>query len=106
MLIFPDDARDERDGIAVRNEEINMHQIVVLDRGWVFVGRTEKGPEDTLLILEAQNVRRWGTTKGLGQLAMSGPTADTKLDAAGTVRVPVRAVICTLDTEAELWNRK
>jgi hypothetical protein len=83
-----------------------MYQIVVLDRGWVFVGRTEKGPEDTLLILEARNVRRWGTTKGLGQLALSGPTGDTKLDPYGTVRAPMRAVICTLDTEAELWNRK
>lgn len=86
--------------------EPSAYQIVVLDRGWVFVGRTEKGPDDTLLILDARNIRRWGTERGLGQLALTGPTSDTKLDPAGIVRAPNRAVILCLDTEAELWNRK
>ena len=40
-------------------------QIVVLDRGFVYVGKvTFQG--DLLRIENARNIRGWGTTKGLG----------------------------------------
>jgi hypothetical protein len=67
-------------------------QIVVLDRGFVYVGEVTK-EADTVTITNARNIRRWGTTAGLGQLAESGPTSNTKLDPAGTVTAPLRAVI-------------
>jgi len=76
--------------------------IVVLDRGFVYVGRvTVDG--DWCLIADAKNIRVWGTTKGLGEL-VNGPTKDTKLDTVGNVRAPLRAVISIIDAKAEAWN--
>ena len=77
--------------------------IVIADRGWVYVGDAEHDGE-WCVILNAKNIRKWGTTKGLGQLQENGPTADTVLDPMGTVRIPARAVIGVLDTEASKWK--
>lgn len=66
-------------------------QIVVLDRGFVYVGKVSLNGE-TLTINNARNIRRWGTTKGLGEL-VDGPTPNTKLDQVGKVIAPMRAVI-------------
>jgi len=79
--------------------------IVVLDRGFVYVGDVEHNGE-WCVIKNAQNIRSWGTTKGLGELALGGPTKDTKLDLVGTVRAPAKAVISLIDTEADKWNCK
>jgi len=67
-------------------------QIVVLDRGWVYVGDVSK-TDEVVTIANAKNVRRWGTRKGLGELATEGPKPNTVLDEAGTVTAPMRAVI-------------
>ena len=67
-------------------------QIVVMDRGFVYAGKVTI-ENDFVTITEAKNIRRWGTTEGLGELAAKGPLADTKLDPAGTVKAPMRAVI-------------
>jgi len=76
--------------------------IVVLDRGFVYVGKvTVDG--DWCLIEKAQNIRVWGTTKGLGEL-VNGPTPNTRLDAVGNVRAPLRAVISIIDANGEKWN--
>jgi len=76
--------------------------IVVLDRGFVYVGKvTVDG--DWCLIEKAKNIRVWGTTKGLGEL-VNGPTPNTKLDAVGNVRAPLRAVISIIDANGEAWN--
>lgn len=77
-------------------------QIAILDRGFVYVGNVEVAG-DWLVISDAQNVRRWGTTKGLGELAAKGPQARTELDPAGTVRAPLRAVIGLIACEASAW---
>lgn len=77
--------------------------IVVVDRGWVFVGRIQRGP-DELVIHDASCIRRWGTTQGLGELALHGPRPKTVLDPMGAVRIPARAVIFTLETEVSRWS--
>jgi hypothetical protein len=66
-------------------------KIAVLDRGFVYVGKVSI-KNDIVTITNARNIRRWGTTKGLGELA-DGPTANTVLDQVGTVTAPMRAVI-------------
>lgn len=77
-------------------------KIAVLDRGFVYVGlcHTEDG---ALVISRAQNIRRWGTSAGLGELASKGPQAQTKLDAAGTVRAPMPSVIHLIDCNVAAW---
>lgn len=72
--------------------EMGPQQIVIADRGWVWVGKTRKVGDD-LVIENASTIRCWGTTRGLGELAESGPTESTKLDPIGTLLVPMRAVI-------------
>jgi hypothetical protein len=78
-------------------------QIVILDRGFVYVGDVEI-ENDWLLIRNGANVRRWGTEKGLGELAALGPQSKTVLDPAPTVRAPLRSVIATLDCEPAKWT--
>ena len=77
-------------------------RIVILDRGFVYVGDFACDG-DWVVISNASCVRRWGTTKGLGELAASGPLSKTVLDPAGVVRAPVRAVIGTIDCEPSKW---
>lgn len=78
-------------------------KIVVADRGFVYVGNCEIGA-DFVVMRNARNIRVWGTTKGLGEL-VNGPTASTKLDKVGTVRVPNRAVISIIDVEQSKWKQ-
>lgn len=70
-----------RDSVPV----IGTKRIIVAERGWVFVGDCEDMPDGSVTIRNARNIRRWGTTAGLGELTR-GPTAITKHDAYGTVR--------------------
>ncbi len=79
-------------------------RIVVLDRGWVFVGRVCHLEGGQVRIEQAACIRYWGTTKGLGQLR-SGPLSGTRLDQAGTLWVPERAVIFEIDAEEAAWTR-
>ncbi len=78
--------------------------IVVADRGYVYVGNVNLD-DQFAVVTNAKNVRVWGTTKGLGELALCGPTSSTKLDDVGTVRIPMRAIISLIDSEAEKWNK-
>jgi hypothetical protein len=77
-------------------------KIVVADRGFVYVGRLEL-TEQFATLTSAKNIRVWGTTNGLGEL-VNGPTKNTKLDAVGNVRIPLRAVISIVDVVSEKWN--
>lgn len=77
-------------------------KIVVLDRGFVYVGRVSIDG-DFLIIANAKNIRFWGTTKGLGEL-VNGPLKDTKLDPVGTVRAPMRALISLIDVVESKWS--
>lgn len=76
--------------------------IVVADRGFVYVGRVEVD-EDFCVVEQAKNIRKFGTERGLGQLALEGPQENTVLDEVGIVRIPMRAVISIIDTEAAKW---
>lgn len=52
--------------------------IVTLQRGWIVVGNVTK-EGDYLCVTDASVIERWGTTEGLGELALTGPTDDTRL---------------------------
>lgn len=78
------------------------YAIVIADRGWVYVG--EISIDDRFChITNSKNIRCWGTTAGLGEIAKSGPTEKTKLDDYGSVYVPINN--CQIiETKKELWS--
>ena len=78
-------------------------KIVVLQRGWVAVGRYFRHGTECRLE-DASTIRRWGTTKGLGELALNGPLKDTKLDKSGTIRFHLGAEVCRMDCKTTNWN--
>lgn len=77
--------------------------ICVLHRGWVVVGLMTPG--EWVKLESAYVVRRWGTTKGLGELAIEGPTPNTILDAAPTMNIPVSAIINTIECDEKSWKK-
>ena len=80
-----------------------IYAIVVLDRGFVYVGLALRDG-DFLRIDGAMNIRRWGTTRGLAELVTKGPTKSTEMDAAHDLIAPMRAVISIHPTKKELWK--
>ena len=84
-------------------EIVDGYAIVIADRGHSWVGEVEV-TTDWVTITDARAIRRWGTSSGLNQLANEGPQAETKLDAAATVRVSRRAVIGLVPTEVCKWS--
>lgn len=81
-----------------------MYRIVIGQRGFVWVGDMAiDGDEVTLT--DARNIRRYGTTKGLGEL-VSGPLKDTVLDPVGTVRLHRLGIVATYDADEAGWGKK
>jgi len=78
-------------------------KIVVLQRGWVMVGRLERKDSECKLH-NASVIRLWGTTKGLGELAINGPITGTKLDkCGGVVEFDYLTVVCAISCDASKW---
>ena len=87
------------------NPQAEPLRIVVAQRGWVFVGRVSQDG-DSVVISDAKCIRRWGTQKGLGQLAANGPQSSTILDETGTVRMHALSIVAQIDCAEEKWNTK
>ncbi len=75
---------------------MSAQTILVLTQGFVFVGELDESEAGYLVLHKAKNLREWGTTEGLGELAVKGPTKNTKADPCGTVRAPRHSVVFTL----------
>jgi len=79
-------------------------KIVILQRGWVMIGRFERSGNDCKLH-NASVIRIWGTTKGLGELAKYGPKASTKLDPTyGVVEFDYLTVVASVSCEETSWK--
>lgn len=78
--------------------------ILVLQRGWVVVGDLAEETAEKIRLVNASVIRRWGTTKGLGQLALEGPQGSTVLDACGVVEAHPLAVVMRLACEPSKWS--
>lgn len=84
-------------------EFVGEQKIVVLQRGWVVVGKMEREGSQCKLH-KASVIRNWGTTKGLGELALSGPNSGTKLDPCnGAVEFDYLTVILTISVDESKW---
>jgi hypothetical protein len=79
-------------------------KIVVLQRGWIYIGRFERIGNDCKLY-NAYNIRSWGTTKGLPEL-VNGATKDTKLDKCeGIVEFDWLTIIHTITVDKKAWKQ-
>lgn len=78
-------------------------EIVIGQRGFVWVGNVDRST-DRIVITNAQNIRRWGTTWGLGQLAIEGPQPNTRLDKCGIVTLHFSAEIAAIKCDPEKWK--
>jgi len=81
-----------------------MKTILVLQRGWVVVGDIANENKAAVRLTNASIIRRWGTTKGLGQLAIEGPQPSTVLDPCSIVEAHPQAVVLRIPCEAASWN--
>lgn len=78
-------------------------KIVVLQRGWIYIGRFTRNGNDCKLE-NASCIRVWGTSKGLAEL-VNGPTSSTKLDKCdGVVEFDWLTVIHSISVNEEKWK--
>lgn len=79
-------------------------KIIVLQRGWVMVGKLERNGSECKLH-NASVIRCWGTTKGLGELASDGPKSSTKIDKCnGLVEFDYLTVVCSITCKESVWK--
>ena len=75
--------------------------IFILDGEFVYLGKGKKIDcpllGNSIKIEQAYNIRRWGTTKNIGQLATEGKQDETILDYTGTITVPIGRVLQVLE---------
>lgn len=78
----------------------------VLAHGWVFVGRVQDNSEQSLTLVDACVIRRWGTKRGIGQIRNS-PTNETILDPIeGEMRVERSGILFSWASgNHAVWNR-
>lgn len=77
-------------------------KIVILQRGWVMVGRWSR-TNDNCTLDNASVIERWGTTKGLGEL-VDGPTKNTKLAPCGHVEFHILGVVAAISAREDAWS--
>ena len=70
-----------------------MKVIAIATNGFVYIGEVEVDNVSHLRLTDAYNIRKFGTTRGLGQIALEGPTRETVLDPCGIVELNQVAVI-------------
>ena len=86
-------------------EKTGSIKIVILQRGWVMIGRFERNGSDCKLH-NASVIRSWGTSKGLGELAKEGALQNTKLDPTnGLVEFDYLTVIATISCDEKKWEK-
>lgn len=86
-------------------EEDRGWKIVILQRGWVMVGRLFKVGSEYIL-KDGAVIRSWGTSRGLGEIATGGPTRETKLDPVPETKFHELTVIAQLNAEQSNWCGK
>ena len=79
-------------------------QILVVKLGWVLVGEIVEETAAHITIAGAFCIRRWGTTKGLGQLAREGKQKETIMDPIGSVYIERDALLFRIDCNKEKWK--
>lgn len=85
-------------------EYVGNIKIVILQRGWVMIGRLERNGSECKLH-QASVIRNWGTTNGLGELALEGPTSSTILDKCnGVVEFDYLTIVAAITVNEDVWK--
>lgn len=103
MLADSDDGKNAPEKSAATTEASGLsgRYIVIGNRGNIVVGdMTQNG--DMCHMENASVIRRWGTTKGLGQLAIEGATSDTILDKCGSFDFHIQTTCGFIKVESDL----
>lgn len=80
-------------------------KIVILQRGWVVIGRwSQEG--DMCALDNAYVIRTWGTTNGLGELALEGKKSGTNLDKAGHIDFHILTTVATINCVESVWDKE
>ena len=78
--------------------------IVVLDRGWIFVGILEEFEDGTYALSNAKNVRKW-TKNGFGGLTKGAISAEATLDPCAPLKFAASAMMFCVPV-SEDWDAK
>ena len=107
MSVFKMHLIDSQIDKSLSDEEVKLSKfkngdliIAVMDRGWVFVGFATLLADGEIRLDCAHNIHRWGTTKGLGELAVKGPLKETVLYEAGVV---YGKAVLVMKTDINKW---
>lgn len=87
----------------VRACETGEIKIVVLERGFIYVGRVSEEC-DLVTIHGARSIIRWGTSQHIGEL-VDGPLENTRLGSPCTVQCRVPQVIHMIEVNQNAWNK-
>lgn len=82
-------------------------KIVIVEAGFVFCGEVEEHPKHPSLmrITECYNIRTWGTSQGLGELALKGALSGTELDFYGIVTIPKIKILGYIECEVKIEKK-
>jgi hypothetical protein len=78
-------------------------KIVVIERGFVYVGRVQQN-DGEVVIRGARSLIRWGSSNHLGEL-VNGPLENTKLGDPCVVRVREAQIIHMIEVNQDAWDQ-
>lgn len=78
-------------------------RIFVVKLGWVLVGNIKEETPTDFHLENAAVIRVWGTSHGLGELAVKGPLPETILDPCGEAIIPKHAILWQTGCVEPAW---
>ena len=82
--------------------EAKGRNIVVLDRGWIFVGDLTKLDDDSYQLTNCGNIRKW-STGGFGGLTKSKGSSGACVDECNPIRFKAKAMIFCVPVSGD-WS--
>lgn len=73
--------------------------IVVIESGWIMVGKMTNPSTQTTLLKNAAVVRRWNNGKGIGGLAKAENKHEYTLDPVGSVSIQTSKILFEIPCE-------
>ncbi len=86
-----------KEGAEIKPAVDTDHIIVIAQRGWIFEGHKDKSVTDKIQLLNANVVRSWSNSKGIGGLCKSALKKDYTLDEVGTISFANEGVIAVIN---------